>query len=257
MNRRDEQIAAIVRSTEGLDADRLAAFYALVRDAYEQASIVGHVAVIDEISDRSPSDFRVLTNQELRPIEHFNGPEYHWDMYCRELGRSVALGEEAYLFEVLQALIPDTAVIPGQGFEGLLAELDHLASQGTNPDIVLAPIAFMRGFLRGHDRSMEWDQHGRTYWRAPDGRRLELFWSSRGRPLDRFIVFDHAAGVWHVKTDSSRGGRLTVAIGEQHTPMPGVMWLAETVAKYEVINPRGFRSFRPDVRPDPGFDLVR
>lgn len=257
MNRRDEQIAAIARSTGSLDADRLKAFYALVHDAYQEASIVGRIAVIDEVADRNPSDFRVLTNQELRRIEHFNGPDYHWDMYCRELGRSVAVGEEAYLFEVLQAQIPDTAAISGQGFEGLLAELDHLVSQGANPDIVLAPIAFMRGFLRGHDRSMEWDEHGRTYWRAPDGRRLELFWSSGGRPLDRFIVFDHVAGVWHVKTDPGGGGRLTVAIGEQQVPIRGVMWLAETVAKYEVINPAGFRSFRPDVPPDEGFESVR
>ena len=47
------------------------------------------------------------------------------------------------------------------------------------------------------------------------------------------------------------------AIGEQLSPVHGVLWLAETVAQYEVRQLAGFRSFRPDVQPDRDFDVVR
>lgn len=259
MNRRDEQIAEIVSRTTNLDPQRLVLFYDLVRQGYWASSIVDRVAVVDEIQDRTPSDFQVLTNQELRRIDHFNGPTYAWEMYCKELGRSVALGEENHLFETIQHSIPGATVSDGVGFGGLHDLVAELKANGYNPDFILAPISYMIGFYNDQQHAMEWDGQGRSYFLSQN-ERLEMLWSANGRPLDRFVIFDHHGGTWHVKLDPhANGGRLTVAIGEQIAPRAphGVTWLAETVASYEITDPLAYRSFLPDTPLDRDFTEVR
>jgi hypothetical protein len=186
-----------------------------------------------------------------------------WDMYCKELGRSVALGEQAYFFRTLQDAIPDVEVESGVGFEGLEAPVRSLVDAGYTPDIVIAPIAYMVGFMVGHTpegiplAKPIWERDGlRDYLRIGNSR-LTMYWSSSGRPLNRFIVFDSTRGHWTVKLDAQDGGRLTIAIGEQITPVHGVVWLAESISKYDLDDLAGFRSFRPDAPPDREFDEVR
>jgi hypothetical protein len=53
-------------------------------------------------------------------------------------------------------------------------------------------------------------------------------------------VLDSRAGTWKVKLDPVTGDRLTVAIGEPESPLDSVVFLAETVMKYEIENPDGF-----------------
>jgi len=93
LNHRDDQIAAIRERVDRLRPDRLEECYKKIRSAYEESSIVDHMARVIEERDRTPSDFRVLTNSESRHLREFNDDSYYWDMYCSELGRSVALGE--------------------------------------------------------------------------------------------------------------------------------------------------------------------
>jgi len=59
-------------------------------------------------------------------------------------------------------------------------------------------------------------------------------------PLDRFVVFDSNNAVWRVKLDPFNQSRLTVAIGEPNSPPDAVMFLAETVVKYEIKNREAF-----------------
>ena len=254
MNRRDDQIAELAARTSGLKQERLASFYQQIRDAYKAESIVERVAILNQITDRTPSDFRILSNSELRRLEHFNSDSYYWDMYCKELGRSVALGEEAYLFELLQAQLSESEVNRGVEFEGLYSVIEEMAAEGYVPDVVLMPISYMVGFSMDRRNRIEWQGGRHLLW---NNRRLELIRSSRSRPLNRFIVFDHGAGIWNVKLDPRSGDRLTVGIGEQVTPVRGVLWVAETVAKYGIKEQRAFRSFRPDVAPDSDFGTVR
>src|SRR5206468_3819913 len=162
---------------------RLASFYQQVRDAYKMESIVQRVATLNAMTDREPSDFRVLTNSELRRIEHFNSESYYWDMYCKELGRSVALAEESYLFDVLQEQVPESDVIPDVGFNGLYTVIDELAAEGHQPDVVLMPISYMVGFTIDQDKHIEWQSGRHLIW---NDKRLEIIHSSAGRPLNRF-----------------------------------------------------------------------
>ena len=251
MNNRDEQIAAIAAETAHLDQERLRLFAEKVREAYRRSSVVDRVATVEEIEDRSPSDFRILSNQELRRVDQFNSANFSWDQYCAQLGRSVAHGERTYIFNVLRDRIPDVDVSQGVGFGGLHDAINRLVTAGRRPDLLFAPTTFMVGAQEDHDISIEWDSDEHAYLPSPiNGVRLQIIWSSAMWPLDRFIVGERNASVWRVKLDPRGGGRLTVAIGEQRTPVYGVIWLAETVAKYEIAEPAGYLSFRPDVAPD-------
>jgi hypothetical protein len=168
------------------------------------------------------------------------------------------LGEEQHLFKTIQEETLDAGVSTGVGFSGLHNVISTLKADGYVPDVILAPIAHMIGFYNDLQGAMKWDEHGRESFFS-GGTPLRILWSAGGRPLNRFIVFDHKAGTWQVKADPHmQGGRLTVAIGEQTPPaLHGVIWLAETVALYEIVDHDAFRSFRPDVPLDPDFDEVR
>lgn len=246
MNPRDDQIAAVKERSGRLRElpGRLEACYAEVVRAYENDSDVEHLARVIGEPNRTPSDFRVLTNSEARSIREFNDESYSWDMYCRELGRSVALGELKLIFEELDRLSATGELhATNPNFQPILAAIDDLTTNGFRPDILCAPIALFVPF--GLDRSLieEWDDSG-GYLAVPGRPRLRIIWSNRYAPLSQFVVFDSRAAVWRFKPDPTTGNRLTVAIGEPESPHNAVMFLAETVAKYEIQDSAAFRAVR-------------
>ena len=233
LNKRDEQIAAINAKVEGLREDRLRACRSDILASYTAASIVDKLARVTELTDREPSDFHVLTNSEARRLDHFNGDSYYWDFYCKELGRSVALAEKRHIFQEL-------GKIPGRdepvdasrpSFDWVWRGVQQLRSDGFNPTVLAAPIDFSLPVFKG----LKIDLQTARNVELPDGSMLELFWSSRATPLDRFVVLDPRAGHWQVKLDPETE-RLTVAIGRPLSPPQAVTFLAETVVKYEIVN---------------------
>ena len=149
MNRRDEQIEALRERVTNLDLTLLRSRESAVREAYYRASAVDRLAVVEEVVDRSPTDFRVISSQETRPLHQFNDPSFSWDMYCAELGHSVALGEKAYVFEVIQEAIPQASPSTADGFAGLDVVVAELSAAGYMPSLLFAPISYMVQFLGG------------------------------------------------------------------------------------------------------------
>ena len=83
---------------------------------------------------------------------------------------------------------------------------------------------------------IDWNASPRKVVILDGGVRLNLYFSSGAAPLDRFVVLDSSRMTWKVKPDLESGERLTVAIGQSRieTGQEGVIFLAETVAKFEV-----------------------
>lgn len=235
MNRRDQQIAAINGNVEGLREDRLASCRAQILSAYKSTSVIEGLSRVIEVLDREPSDFHVFTNSEARRLSHFNDDSYSWDFYCEELGRSVALAEERHIFEVLAGISgkgePINAANPT--FEALTEATREVRAKGFNPTVLIAPISLYMPVFK----SLRIDWAEAKFVTLSDGSQLRLFWSSKSRPLDRFVVLDPRAGDWTVKLDPQTRERLTIAIGRPQTPHRAVMFLAETVSKYEIVNP--------------------
>lgn len=237
---RDDQIAAIKANVEGLWQDRLSECSEQIMAGYSEASVVAELANLTEESDRSPSGFRVFSNSENRPEEHFQDSSYHWDFYCKQLGRSIALAEEGYIFEELSGLSGDSEPIDASNpdLQLVLTGIGELVSRGFEPSALVAPIELYHPVLVFNGFNIDIAE-GR-YIELPRGLRLELFWSSNLRPMNRFVVLDRKAGTWTVKPDPETGERLTVAIGRPESPPKAVRFLAETIVRYEIDDRDGF-----------------
>ena len=252
MNRRDAQIAAIKKRNRRLRQDRLAECYDKITRAYESESIVDHLAVVVEEPDRTPSDFRVLSNSEARHLAQFNDDSYHWDNYCQQLGRSIAHGERRYIFEELQHMPPaGRSIVAGSPqFDGILSATRQLMAEGYNPDVLCAPISLFVPFMKEPNLPVDWNSSPGELLKLPGGPSLKIYWSSALVPLDRFVIFDSRKTRWTVKLDPATAHRLTVMIGEPDSPPDAVMFLAETVAKYEILDVAAIRSIRVEGEPE-------
>jgi hypothetical protein len=223
---------------------RLNACYEGVLRGYQSASIVHHLGRVVEENDRTPSDFRVLSNSEARPLHQFTDTSFYWEMYCEELGRSVALGELKLIFEELDRLPPSGELdATNSTFKPLLDAIDDLTGSGGRPNVLCAPIGLFVPFGLDKGLATKWDDTG-EYLAMPGRPPLRIIWSNGAAPLSQFVVFDSRAAVWRFKPDPTTGNRLTVAIGEQDSPRNAVMFLAETVAKYEIQDSSAFRAVR-------------
>lgn len=241
MNRREEQIRALKTRTANLSEGRLKECLAKVVEAYKSESVVDYLGRVVELREREPSDFHVLTNSERRRLSHFNDPSYQWDFYCRQLGRSIAIAEERYIFEELDALVPSDMEINAArpDFQPLFVAVAQLLARGHTPDAICAPIPLYVSFTGDPSIKIDWSGRPEVVI-GPRGLRIPLFWSSGLASLPRFVVFDKSCATWRVKLDPETGDRLTVAIGEPESYPESVVFLAETVVKYEVDEPSGF-----------------
>lgn len=242
---RDRNITTLRKRIANLQPDRLKAFTEEIVRSYEAATIVGQTGRVAEVMGRIPLGFTIIRKTETRSLADFNDESFYWDLYCSDLGRAVALGEELYLFESLAEVIsPSERRIAGGDphFDMLFEEMGELRAQGHKPDVVCAPISVMVPFLRQLRSHIRWGSHPREVLVVPTGEMLRVFWSSKNRPLDRFLIFDSSSAVWSVRPDPESGHRLTVAIGEAQEDSDSVVWLAETAVKYEMMDPTAFRS---------------
>jgi hypothetical protein len=256
LNRRDEQIRALKEQVAELDRERLACCYREIVHGYETASIVDRVSRVVEMDDRTPSDFTVLSNSEARALAHFNGRNYYWDLYCEQLGRSIALGEMRYLFERAAALPPSTLTINADkpDFGPILDAIRDLTSVGYKPDVLFAPISMFVPFNLDKELRVDWQARPREALVTPSGELVEIFWSGGISPLNRFVLVQSGAGVWSVKLDPDTGHRLTVAIGRPESPPDAVTFLAETVVKYEIKEREAFYVIQLEGRPRDDLD---
>jgi hypothetical protein len=240
MNKRDQQIADINARTEGLHKDRLTSFRAQILESYVTSSIVDTLASVHEIVEREPSDFRVLTNSEARHVDNFNDDSFWWDMYCRELGRSIALAEKGHIFEAL-AELPDanySIVADEPDFACLVEAYLNLRSTNRHPNALAAPISMFMKFNQAAEIKIDWSARQEAL--EIGNERVPIFWSSNSIALNRFVLFDSSGATWTVKLDPHTGDRLTIAIGIPSSPAGAVTFLAETVVKYEIEDPNSF-----------------
>ena len=253
MNRRDQQIAEINANVNELREDLLLSCRAQIIEAYRKASVIDRLANVIQLTDREPSDFRVLTNSEARRLAHFNDSSYSWDFYCKELGRSIALAEERHVFEELGRVSgrgePIDATNPT--LQAIVESIAELRTAGFTPGVLIAPISLYGPVFKGF--KIDWEE-GR-YVVLADGYRLELFWSSKVAPIDRFVVLDRRAGDWKVKLDPESNERITVAIGRPKSPPGAVTFLAETVVKYEIVDHERLRVIEVVGEPPDEFGL--
>ena len=240
MTTRDEQIADIRQRTSNLRTDRIKDCYHQVISAYNIASYVEFLAEMRKVQDRSPTDFQVVSNSELRDLSNFNDDAYYWDMYSKDLGRSIARGETRYIFEELQKIPQSVTPVDLQNpdFEPIRNAANEMHEIGCSPNVLCVPIDFFLT-VNKHQWCEFGGEPGLHLVRIPEGPTLRVFWSTKYTPLNRFVIVDSSRTRWTVKLDPETQERLTVVIGEPGNQPGSVMFLAETVAKFEIMDPNG------------------
>jgi hypothetical protein len=243
--KRAKYVADLRGRTDRLDRERVEECRDEVLRSYESASTPRQISRVSQVFDHTPTDFRHIGFWLRGNLDKFNAPNYWWGHFCSQLGRGVALGEEHYLHQCLAKEIDAGSTTISQSepdFAILIDEIRSLRGTGQSPDTLLAPIEVMVPFYAHFQSNLDWtSQPGETLTLPPDIS-LRVFWFNAASPLNRFVIFNSRAAVWSVKPDRETGHALTVAIGQSALYSDQVEWVAETVAKYEVTNPKAFRS---------------
>jgi hypothetical protein len=250
--KRAQYVADLRVRTDRLDGPRVAECIDEILRSYESTSIPRQVSKVSQVFDYTPADFRRIGLWLRGSLDKFNASNYWWGHFSSELGRKVAFGEQNYLQQCLVQEVDSAsrAILQSEpDFAILIDEIRSLRDAGHSPDTLLAPIQLMVPFLSHFQSKLDWTSHlGETLTVAPDVSLLVL-WSNGVAPLDRFVIFNSAAGVWSVKPDRETGHALTAAIGQSALYSDQVEWVAETVVKYEVTNPKAFRAILVEGEP--------
>ncbi len=251
MTLENELIANIRKGTANLRKDRIEECSENVFLAYNIQSPVESLAVLKEETDGLAKDFQVIRYSELRTVDEFNAEETSWDGYSKELGGCIALEERRKIFDKLdkapQLETPINLANPDFGTVQKAAE--ELLARGYAPDVVCTPSPFFTAVYQ-----CSWLEYDFTvdhlFIKIPEGRKLKFMSATKYAPLTKFVVFDSSQTRWTVKLDPETHERLTVAIGEPKDQSRSVMFLAETVAKFEVLDWGGVRSIPVTGLPD-------
>ena len=211
--------------------------------AYGIQSVVDRLATVEEEANRHATGFQVISYSELRTVKEFNEASTSWEGYAKSLGRSIAIGERQYIFENLQeaAELGVPIDLGNPDFEPVRKAANELTANGYNPDVVCVPSPLVTAVYQCS--WMEYDFTGdHLFIKIPEGPKLKFMSATKHVPLSKFVVFDSSQTRWTVKLDPETQERLTVAIGEPKDQSGSVMFLAETVAKFEVLDWSGVRS---------------
>jgi hypothetical protein len=103
--------------------------------------------------------------------------------------------------------------------------------------------------MKEYGLQIDWDSTPPGLWKLPGGPSLQIHWSSGLAPLDRFVILDSTKNLWKVKLDPVTAHRLTVVIGEPNAQPHTVRFLAETVVKYEILDPGAIYSILVEGEP--------
>ena len=247
----NEWIADIRKGTANLRKDRVKECSENVFLAYNIQSPVENLAVLKEETDIQAKDFQVIRYSELRTVDEFNAEKTSWGGYSKELGRRIALEERRKIFDQLDMAPPLEPPInlakPDFGLVQKAAE--ELLARGYAPDVLCVPSPSMTAVYQ-----CSWLEYDFTvdhlFIKIPEGPKLKLMPATKYVPLTKFVVFDSSQTRWTVKLDPETQERLTVAIGEPKDKAGSVMFLAETVAKFEVLDWGGVRSIPVTGLPD-------
>lgn len=174
--------------TKDLDAE-IRRCTEIIKQSYDSLSIVSHATNSREYSQMDQSgDFTYIGVRHLVPKLWFTDPSHVPDVFCSELGRHVAMGEESFLVNILRS--PSTAP-----FRFELKELPDIIrdfiGQGNDNPVVFAPIEFFATLAENEIMTFGWPHHI-----ILDQRKIPLVYSSKYVQFKEFIIVDKSFGVW-------------------------------------------------------------
>lgn len=236
---RAKYMADLNARTEDMNAERVTTCRRAMLGSYLETAVPRQVSAVRQVFDGSETGFGRVTMSARRRLEEFNAENTYWDLFCSEMGRGVALGEESHFFKSLVERVPTTDVTiaaRNPDFDVLVKAIEELKGRGHAPNVVLVPVELMSSFTMRYLDQLDWSSRPGEKLTLP-GIEVRVLTSSNIAPLDRFIIFNTSNSLWSVKPDPVTGNALWVALGRSALYPDEVEWIAETVVKHELKQP--------------------
>ena len=167
----------------------------LIKESYEFLSIVRHATRFREYSASRDIglDFIWIYLSHIVPKLWFTDPTHVPDVFCSQLGRGIAIGEENFLLKKIQE-DPVTSTSFEFQVNGLKNLVKDFMQEGYIDPVVFAPIRFYTPLAIDGAVTFGW-----PHFLLLDSRKIPLFYSSKYVEFDKFIIVDKSFGTWIFK----------------------------------------------------------
>lgn len=211
----------------------------IIKGGYEYLSIVRHAAVSREYRRERDGtlNFTKIYLRHLVPKIWFTDPATIPDLFCSELGRHVAIGEESFLVKILRD--SSTATPFAFQVEGLKRNVRDFIAAGYDDPVVFAPIEFFTTLAINEVVTFGFPHH-----LLLDERRIPLFYSSNYVKFSEFIIVDKSFGVW-IFERGNVNDTLRAEIKPAENDPDNVDVFVVSKVFYKVENPRAIKIVAP------------
>jgi len=232
-------------SQEGLDESEIKNCIRNLNESFQMETVIPEICRTRAHDEKSSLSFATIGVAHRLPVEWFKtdrGPILN-DFLFRDFGRSIALGERAYLHE---NVIKNGKIHRGKfSPEGILEAVACIQDGGFHADIIFPQQDCWMAMHHWHDGAhLEYSSAlapSRPHLNASlvlDKTRLGML-SPLGNVPDKTIIFSSRAITWHAKMDPEQGAILVVLGRDRLYPMRYAELIAQTRVNIE-MHPEGF-----------------
>lgn len=242
LHKRNIEVLRLRDSTSQLHYDQIQEYVDAIIKSYRESTVVDIIAMNKEEKTVSSRGYRSIGIYQSIEKDKLFAKDYYWRPFFSDVGRAIARGERQYIHSRLGKYIrgvhekisfsdPDPNI--------LREHVIKLLNKNIKPNIILAPVQIEVEFM-----TKLWDKIPQPE-RSIDQIRIEgcdikIIWSHKYAPLHSFIIFDSTAGIWHTVQDAESMTGITVAMGESKNSEKQIVYIAETVAYYEILSKDAF-----------------
>lgn len=242
LNNRNLEVSRLRNSVSQLHDCKIQEYINAILKSYEQSTAVHKIAKYRKEYTIESRGFRSIGLYQSIEKDAFFSKNYYWLPFFSDVGRAISRGERKYIHNRLGKYIrgvDDTISYSEPDFNILRKYIVKLLEKNIRPNVMLAPIQIYSKFVKGY-----WSELAESNWRTDqiriEGCDIQIVWSHKYAPLRSFIIFNSSDGLWHSVQDVGTERGITIAIGESKNGENKIVYLAETLAYYEILNRDAF-----------------
>lgn len=242
LKKRNLEVSRLRMSALELQDNKTREFINTIIKSYEQSTDVDKISEVNIERNIELRGYRSIGLYQAIERDKYFAKNYIWIPFFSDVGRAISRGERKYINKRIGKYIRgvnESISYTKPDFNILGKFIRKLLEKNIQPNILLAPVQLEAKFLKYYRAEMA-ESNWRTDQITIQGCKLQIIWSHRFAPLRSFIIFNSSAGIWHVLKDIDTEKRLTVAIGESKDQDNRIVFLAETMAYYEILNKEAF-----------------
>lgn len=242
LSERNDILRKLRSTTHGINLDRLYECKESILKAYEDASIVKHLADIKKEQFIERYRFRSIGLYHRIRKNEFNARNFYWGPYFSDVGRAVAFGEKKYIFNRLGIYVrgcKETISRENPNFEVINMKIHDMLRNDIVPNTVVCPIQIFANFIKYFGPNLDWSSGNGSILKI-ENCNLRTIWSHSFARLRSFIILDSRAGIWYVMPNEETKKEITIAIGESIKHAGYIEYWVETLAYYKIKNINAF-----------------